>query len=217
MVTLKQVTTFVTYRQSKERIGRLNERATFYTAVRERTLTGGEVISWVEWVTVFAAVQNLRASEEYAADRRTAFNTKKIVVRKPSVDGVNEVMVLELNGEQFDIEAINTLEDAPRNHYLEITATRRTDTINPLLILNLVMAFSQKNTAFTGEDWTIAAGTLPDPDDVAETDIHQRCHLYRSGLRQVYGTDFTIETGNVLAFTQKVLDEVLLYHQYNPV
>lgn len=189
--------------------------ATFYTAVSERTATGGTVTNWVEWVTVFAAIENVRADEAYLADRKTAVNTKRLFCRAQSLDGVNEKMVLALDGEQYEIIAIQPHQDLPRNSYLEITATRRTDTINPLLILNLVMAFSQKNTAFTGEDWTITAGTLPDPDDVAETDIHQRCHLYRSGLRQVYLTDFTI-AANVLEFTQKVRGEVLLYHQYNP-
>lgn len=205
-----------TYRQSRERIGRLNQKATFYTPVSERTATGGEKISWVEWTTIFTAIENNRASEDYAADRRTAFNTKRFTARKQSLDGVNEKMILAFAGEQYHIESIQPVNDQPVNSYLEITATRRDTTVSPVETLNgLFMGFAQKNASFTGTDWTITAGTMPDTEADTEADIHQRCYLFRSGLRQVYLTDFTIEAGNVIRFAQTVRGELILFHQYN--
>lgn len=195
----------------------MSDRLTFYTPLSERTVTGGEKITWVEWVTVWGMTENRRADENYEADRRAAFNTKTFTVRKQSLAGVNEKMILAYGGEQYDIESINPVQDGPPRAYFEITATRRDETVNPVEFLEnqMYMAFAQKNTGFTGTDWTITAGTLPDTGAVSESDIHQRCYLFRSGLRQVYGVDFSIESGNVVRFVQKCRDEILLFHQYN--
>lgn len=207
-----------TYRR-KERIGSMSDRIAFYTPVTERTVIGGEKITWLLWVTVWADVQNKKANEEYAADRRTAFNTKTFVARKQSLAGVNEKMILQYNSEQYDIEVIDPVQDGPSRSYYQIIATRRDETVTTVEFLenSLYMAFAQKNTSFSGTDWTVTAGTLPDTGTISEEDIHQRCYLFRSGLRMVYGTDYTIEAGNVVRFTQKCRSEVLLFHQYNPI
>ncbi len=207
------------YRQSKERIGRMRHRVEFHTPTRSRTALGGEVMAYALWTTTWAMVENVRATERVEDDRLTAFNTKRFICRADSLDGVSEVMKLKFGGEYYDITSVNeVVDDLPAGAYYEIVAERRQDDIREIDVLTgLMLDFAQKTNSFTGTDWQITAGTLPDTNTTTEEQIHQLCYLFRSGLRMVYGVDYTIQPGNVIRFTEKVRGENLLYHQYREV
>lgn len=206
-----------TYKTSRERIGQMRHRVIFYSPMISRTALGAEKITWATWVETWAKIEAGKTSEETEADRRTAFNTKRLIVRGKSVAGVTEKMVLFIDGDQYDIEGIQPYYDRPLGAYIEIIAKRKDKQISPVTPTWAVDSqFVEKDLAFTGTDWTIANGQLLDPGMVSEDDIHNRCYLYRSGLRQIYGVDFTIEPGNIIRFTLKCRNEVVLYQQFNP-
>lgn len=216
------MTNLDTYRRSAETIGRMDTRAAIYTPVRTRSTTGGELISWVLWLTTWAQVKNVRASEDYESDRLTAFNTKEITVRQSSVPGVNETMAFQIGGEMYGIEAINPAQDARRGGYFQIVGIRADDNITPVTFLenNMYMAYSQTFANASGTSVTVTAGTMLSKDDYTEAQIHQLLFVFVSGNRRLYkstaddGFDYNPDTG-VVTFNSRIRGENVLIHQYS--
>lgn len=177
---------------------------------------GGESIVWNEWLETWTAVENTAASEAFSADRETAFNSQKFIIRyRPNLD---EKMMVEFDGKQMDITAIRELIDTPTKHYSIILATYRqqVETVLVNVAPTLIHQFSQKSENFSGKNYPITNGTLYDPVliDTTNEDIDNFCHLYRSGVRQLYPFNFTIVSGEIV-FKSKVRGETIFYQQFN--
>jgi head-tail adaptor len=71
------------YSKGKSRIGRMNRRVKLFIPLSETTAMGGEKITYQEWIETWASVENVagNSTEEFAADRDTAFNSKKFIIR----------------------------------------------------------------------------------------------------------------------------------------
>ena len=217
-----------TYRQGRERIGQLHHRLTFLTPVRSRTAHGGQAVQWVEWKKTRGMVENLSGrpggDEPTISDRRTAVNTKRFTVRSGSIPGVNETMVVQLDGESFDIQRIDTVQDGPRGMYKEITATRRDTTVNAVEFLSngMYLDYAQTFPNVTGTDIVVTAGTLPDPAETSAAQIHQLLDVFRGPLHLTYGeagnNGFTIDANtNTITVNAKLRGENVLVRQYSIV
>lgn len=76
----------------------------------------------------------------------------------------------------------------------------------------------QKQGNYTGDTWTITAGTLPNPASVSESEIDRRVKVWRSGLRVPYNTadGFVIDyAANRIDFQLKVRGETLFLELSN--
>lgn len=206
-----------------EHIGDLNRRAAFYTPTYARNALGGETPTWALWATVWTAILPDGGGEVVMADKVTAKKRRKFRVRHQSIDGVNELMVIRYEGEDYDITHI---EDDPTQlpkTFKVITAERRKEVISEVIVSPtgpgggvFNIAYSQKFANVTGTTVTITAGTLPDPGTKDANYFHNMVFVYRGDgnmVRAVYGDGYTV-SGAEIMFTQKLRNENVLVHQY---
>lgn len=96
--------------------GRLDQRVTLQQKSVTRDDIGGEVVTWVDVATLWAAVQPVRGREYIALRAAQSDITTKITIRYRS--GVTTAMRIVWNGHAMDIaEAINI---NGGNHTLEL-------------------------------------------------------------------------------------------------
>lgn len=209
------------YRTANERAGNLNRPIRIFTPVTTFTATGGDRVQWVEWRHCKANVRNLSGNEAVDADRPVAVNVKGFDVRRISASGVNETMLILLDGQYYDIRRIDPSTDAPRQ-YIELVAERRDTSASPVQFLtnNLYMDYAQTFANVTADYVTVTAGTLPDTDEVAASTINQLLFVFRGGLRLVYGESgdggYTIVNAtNRIVPNMELRGENLLVHQYS--
>jgi head-tail adaptor len=145
----------------------MNQRIYIYAPVEERTVDGFTKTRYVAWATgnKFAEVNpgSRGSGESVIADRVTAARTVEFRIRYRSE--IDERYVIRWNSEDYDIEAIQEMNDLARKSYLVITAVRRSATVTEITDWgnNILMDYTQGPETVTGTEWTITAGTLPPP------------------------------------------------------
>lgn len=207
------------YRRSREKIGTLSTKATFYTKVYQRNTLGGEVEKFVSWVSTWVDVLPDGGTEDLVADKPTAKRKRIFRVRSGSVNGVNEMMIVRVGGDDYHITHIESDWSEYRNQYKIIEAERLTDNITPISFFdnNLSMYYAQNFANQDGSTVTVTAGNLPDPNAESDSYFHQMLFVFRSGIRLVYnnaGADGFTVSGNVITFNQTLRGENVLIHQY---
>lgn len=199
----------------KNRIGRLNQRLKIHAYLSEQTSHGGEQITYTLWKETFAKVEQGGTNESFAADRETAFNSKKFIIRYLSCPQIDPKMIVEHDGFQYDITAITELLDTPNKHYRIINATRRDDNVVIANLLDNIMIhqFTQRNQNISGVNVPVTAGQLLNPIGLTDEVIDTRLRVYRSGLRMLYNLNYTIVNG-VIRLNQRLRKENVFIEQY---
>lgn len=206
---------------AREKLGNMNRKVTIYTPTYQRNTLGGEKNAWTLWTTILVQVMPKAegSNEQQIADQRVAVQSRKFRCRKLSANGLNETMILRIDGNDYDITYIEDDFYESRAHYTLITATRKTQNITPKTVLDdsLAMGYSQTFSNVTSTTVLVTAGTLPDPGTETADHFHQMVYLFRSGIRMVYGntgSDGYSVSGNTITFVQKLRGENVLLHQY---
>lgn len=214
------MSTQTTYNR-REKIGNLNQRVAIYTPTYQRNTIGGEKPKWVLWTTVFMSILPIKqgSSEQMITDQVTAVKKRQFRCRKLSANGLNETQILRIDGDDYDIDYIEPDPTENRPIFSIIHAIRKRQNITPVTVLDdsLAMDYSQTFTNQSTNTLLVTAGTLPDPGTQTADYFHQMVHVYRSGLRMVYGSttaDGYSVSGNNLVFVQKLRSENVLLHQY---
>ena len=104
------------------RAGRLQRRVTLQESQATRDAYGGEVISWVDVATVWAAVEPLRGREFLEQARDGAEVTTRIVLRYQGataiVPAMRAVHTTELRDQVYDIQAVIHVDERRREYQL---------------------------------------------------------------------------------------------------
>jgi SPP1 family predicted phage head-tail adaptor len=110
------------------RAGELNRRVTFQSRSTGQDSTGGQLLTWVDVVTVWAGIQPLSGRELFAAQAVNSEVTHLIKVRY-QVQFVNPKVVAAMrmvyNGRIFNLHASMIIEE--RNREVQIMASEGLD------------------------------------------------------------------------------------------
>lgn len=104
------------------RAGQLRQRIAIEEKTAVQDANGEETITWVNWATVYAAVEPLRGDEYLAARTQAASVDTRIRVRYR--DGVTtDTMRVAHGADVYDIEAVLHLQE--RNRELQLMCRRQ--------------------------------------------------------------------------------------------
>lgn len=199
-----------TYRSKGYRIGRMNRRLKIFLPLSETTEMGGEKITYTEWIETFAAVENLTRNdqEDFAGSREVSFDSLKFILRFRRE--LHTKMLLEYDGKQLDITSINELLDTPSKHYSLIRATYKEDPVTVLANVapQLIFSFSQKFSSASGDRVTITNGVLQSES------INDYLFVYRSGVRQFFPENFTIDNNDIVFKSPQLRSEIVFVQQF---
>ena len=99
-------------------VRRLDQRITFQTKRQTRNAAGGTIITWVDFATVWAAVDAVRANERYNSEQELSGNEYTVWIRWRG--DLNSNMRILWKGLPLDIKGIP--DNQRRGRFLSIFA-----------------------------------------------------------------------------------------------